>query len=127
MHIRPFVTVEWYGNEYHLKATMGAINEIEGLGVDPVRVAQAAASGTVMRGQLSTIYAVLLRHAGVNVSNDDVYSGMFGGADVTTDDLLVATSEALALIFPQNTGGEAAKKKLPKLIRKAGNPQDGAA
>lgn len=118
--IRPFLTVEWGGTEYRLTATMAAINEIEGAGVNPVKVAMEASQGNPMRGQLATVYAVLLRHAGCSdVTAEDVYAGMFGGADVDSTDVLAAAFAAINLIFPPSTGGEAAKKKLPRLVMPA--------
>lgn len=113
MIIYPEITLEWEGVEYTTAATFKIINKIE-QSFSLAGLTVKIQNGDVPLSSLAIIYANLLRGAGVNVSEDEVYATMYGQndkAELTQEDLIAASAAALGACFPQNKPVEPKGKK----------------
>ena len=104
------IRITWKGQEVEIVATMRVINAIEN-DVNLARLAQRVAQGDPPLSQISTVYAHLLSAAGVSVTPEEIYAGMYGAGDVDHDDLIGAAVAALEAVYPDNSGGTKSKKK----------------
>lgn len=111
--IYPEVTIEWGGVEYKTKATFKVINKIEQT-VSLAGLVTRVQSGDVPLSHLATVYANLLRGAGVVVTEEDVFNAMFGAddsAELTQEEVIGLASNALAACFPASAPVEKDVKK----------------
>ena len=102
--------IKWQGEEVTLRATMRIINEIEQT-VSLAALARRVNQGDIPLSHLATVYACLLRGAGVYVTDEDVYASMFGAGEYEEKDLITAAITALDCVFPEMPGQKSAKKK----------------
>ena len=114
MIVYPEVSIEWAGKTYDTKVTMKIINKIE-QSVSLTGLIVKVQSGEVPLSHLAVVYGNLLRSAGVNASDDDVYGAMFGvesECGLSQQDIIAASAAALAACFPTNVPvSKDAKKK----------------
>lgn len=113
--IYPEVSIEWAGVEYETKATFKVINKIE-QSVSLAGLVTKVQSGDVPLSHLATVYGNLLRGAGVEVDDEEVFAAMFGAdsdAELTQQEVIGLAASALAACFPTNapTDDKVKKKK----------------
>ena len=111
--IYPEVNIEWGGVEYSTKATFKVINKIEQT-VSLAGLVTKVQSGDVPLSHLATVYANLLRGAQVVVSDEEVFASMMGadgGAELSQQDLITLSANALTACFPTNAPVDKAIKK----------------
>ena len=104
MIVYPEVTIEWAGKEHEIKVTMKVINKIEQT-VSLAGLISRVQTGDVPLSHLAVVYANMLRSAGVQVADDDVYGAMFGEkgeSELTQQEVINAAVTALAACFPSN-------------------------
>lgn len=111
--IYPEVTIEWAGVEYSTKATFKVINKIE-QSVSLAGLVTKVQSGDVPLSHLATVYANLLRGAGVAADDEEVFAAMFGAdtsAQLSQTDIIALAASALSACFPTNAPKEESVKK----------------
>jgi hypothetical protein len=70
------VTITWRGNEYSVTPSLKMLRTIEMMGISIFGVASSVQSGTPAFASIASIAGVLLRAAGANVSDDEVFAEM---------------------------------------------------
>ena len=112
--IYPEVTIEWAGVEYKTKATFKVINKIE-QSVSLAGLVVKVQACDVPLSHLATVYANLLRGAGVAADDEEVYASMYGAetdAQLSQSEIIDLAASALTACFPANApAGKAVKKK----------------
>jgi predicted ATP-dependent serine protease len=85
------VEITWGGEVYRVKPTMRILNEIEQL--SPLsKIARRILDGEPPKSHIAVAVAILLRSAGVQVSDEDVY------AELVTGDSSFVADVGIALI-----------------------------
>src|SRR5690625_6838995 len=74
------VTLEWHGKKYTIKPTLELINEIENK-FSLSRVVSRIAAGDPPISHIATMVGTMLRYAGAQVSDDEVYAELLAGED----------------------------------------------
>lgn len=106
MSVRPTRVFEdfkiaWHGVEYVIPSdrVLPAIARVERIITAVELLRQIEDTGAVSMSRLSMAFGSLLRYAGARVTDDEIYSGMFGGEEPQR--LILTTIEALlALMIP---------------------------
>lgn len=70
------VTITWRGKEYVVTPSLRMLRTIEMMGISIFGVASSIQSGTPAFASLATIAGVMLRSAGANVSDDEIFADM---------------------------------------------------
>lgn len=127
------IRLEWGGEEFVIPSdrVMGAIMRVE----EHVTLAElhedAAKRRTVRMGRLASAYGSLLRYAGARVSDDEVYAGMFSGAEKSEATMTAMQGLMMMMVPPSamtasSNTGPAPKKTLPSASsRKPSRPSSG--
>lgn len=84
----------WKGVDYTVTPSMRLMRSIEMGDISLTDIAVRAASGRPPVSHLSYVIAKMLQSAGVNVSEEDVYSEIMGGKDDEIGKLFAATLTA---------------------------------
>lgn len=121
------VHLEWDGKRYTVPSDrmMGAIARIE----EHVTLSELLKTGrereTVKLAVLARAYATVLRYAGADVTDEDVYGGMFAGMSQTAA-VRAAVESLMAMMVPpqaiaavQNAGGAVTPGNLNRRARRA--------
>lgn len=121
------VKLIWRDREYTIPARnmMGAIARIEDHVTMP-EMQRFGERGTAPMAKLASAFASVLRFAGAQVSDDEVYAAMFEGADAQ---MQVATSiqTLLAMMVPKRVRNKVATKTDEELETEAKNSLPAAA
>lgn len=70
------VTITWRGKDYIVTPSIRMLRTIEMMGISLFSVATSISSGAPAFASLSSIAGVMLRSAGADVSDDDIYAEM---------------------------------------------------
>lgn len=114
------IDIEWAGKDYEVKVDFEVIRKVE----QKVNLAalsnRTAIDGAPCLTSLAVIYATLLRSAGVDVKDGDVYESMYGANDdsgMTQQELITASALIIQALSPRpapvkkkTTTGKAKKK-----------------
>lgn len=94
------IRLEWQGRQHVIRANrvMGAIARIEDV-ITLVELQRYADRGTAPLAKIAMAYGAVLRYAGADASDDDVYAGMFSG-NSSQDDVVASVSQLLAMMIP---------------------------
>jgi hypothetical protein len=100
MSIFEDVSLKWNGAEYKVEAgkIMGAIAVIEEV-VTLQELAEYATTGKTPLSKLAMAFGSVLRYAGANVKDEEVYAGMFQGAGQNS--AIQSLSVLLSMMIPQ--------------------------
>jgi len=95
------IKLEWQGREYRIppRKIMGAIHAIENVITLP-EMAEVAARGKISR--IAAAYGAVLRYAGAQVEDLDVYYGMFGDPN-NAEAMQTALAALVAMMVPPVT------------------------
>src|SRR5690554_7449802 len=95
-----FQTVElgWRGEQYDITPSMAVLNRIEDK-VSLSRLAHRLATGDPPLSQLATVIGVLLREAGADASDEEVYQELMTGDSDAVKDMAGAVMMA---VFPNS-------------------------
>lgn len=82
MSIFKEVKLQWNGRDYvippdNVLMAIAKVEDILTLG----ELSRAMVKNTIPTGKLAQAFGAILRHAGANVTDDEVYAGMFGSGD----------------------------------------------
>ncbi len=100
------VTLAWAGSEYVIPGNrvMGAIARIEDV-VTLEELGRYGERGTMPLAKLAMAYGAVLRYAGANVKDDEVFAGMFSDGQKQTD-LVTALMSLLTMMLPLGSAEE---------------------
>lgn len=93
------VSLRWGGEEYKIEPTkvMGAIARVEEI-ITLKELGEYAQKGDAPMAKLAMAFGSVLRYAGARVSDEEVYSGMFGGEAQQT--ALMSITVLLQMMIP---------------------------
>ena len=99
------IEIEWGGKDYEIKVDFEVIRKVE----QKVNLAalsnRAVVDGAPCLTSLAIIYASLLRSAGVDVQDSDVYESMYGANDdsgMTQSELITASAMVIQALAPRS-------------------------
>lgn len=104
------IQLGWGGEQYSITPTMKLLNKIE-QDVSLARLAHRMSVGDVPMSQLACVIGTLLRAAGANASDEEVYSEMMTGEPGAIQDM---ASTVMLAVFPQPKKSEAPPKPKAK-------------
>lgn len=89
------VVFDWHGKEYRIPANrmLGAIARVEDV-ITMGQLGQHTQRGTPPVSKVAQAYGAVLRYAGVRVTDDEVYCGMFANGDLNN-----AVTDAVNSLF----------------------------
>lgn len=120
------VTLGWQGKSYTLPANrvLGAVARIEEV-ITLAELAKHASGGNAPLARLAQAYGSVLRYAGADVADDEVYAGMFGGEEAR--ELVSAAVQGLLgmMISPEIRRRIEAGMSLPKPVLAKGETAPG--
>jgi len=94
------IPLEWDGVTYTIPANrvLGAVARIEDI-ITLHELGEYSARGTAPMGKLAKAYGAVLRYAGADLSDEDVYLGMFSGG-VSPEAMMVAINGLVGIMVP---------------------------
>jgi hypothetical protein len=94
------VTLSWEGRDHTIPANrvLGAIARIEDV-VTLEELSRYGERGTMPLAKLAMAYGAVLRYAGANVKDDEVFTGMFSDGQKQSD-LVTALMSLLTMMLP---------------------------
>lgn len=114
------ITANYNGQELHIIPDMRLLQRIENKGISLFKVTQEAAKGNPQLSLISAILGEVLRYAGQNVTDEELFTSFYTGEGGGEN---LAMFQAIALhLIP-----EAAVKKLQPLPETAETPEAGEA
>ncbi len=112
--------IAWSGGEKTIAANrvLMAIARVEQIITAP-ELMKYGTSGTMPMARLSQAYGELLRYAGFDVADDDIYTSMMGAGKSNAEVITTAVLGILLLMVP-TTGGAVTPGNLVKALRTSG-------
>jgi hypothetical protein len=98
------IKISWADRDYIIKANrvMGAIARIEDI-MTLNELQRFLARGAAPLGKVSMAYGTVLRYAGADVTDEQVYAGMFGAGDTSADSIIASVQALVAMMIPPPT------------------------
>lgn len=95
------IKFEWDGRTYLLPArkSLGAIALVENT-ITLQELARYSRDGLAPRGKLAIAFGDLLRYCGAEVTNEEIYLGMFGGEEDIVSAIGTAVATLMQLMIP---------------------------
>ena len=84
------IVLEWEGKPYRIANDMRAIRQVERVINRPDVQADLSAAGLLVPADIAEIFAGLLRLGGAEVTDDEVYTGLFRGGATEVDQIAAA-------------------------------------
>ncbi len=100
MALRKPLVITWKGKDYKLIVTMDVIDRVEGQ-INIGRLLAQQTTGDIRFSHVAKFIAILLTEAGCETTQEDVYTGMFSGGDITPANLLGFMTSVLSAFFPE--------------------------
>ena len=103
------IGLSWEGKDFTIPAerVLGAIAEVEEVVVFPDLVAMI--SGKPNMSKISRAYGALLRYAGAQLTDDQVYAGMFREGETHTQVLTALNALVMLMMPPASLAGAASE------------------
>jgi len=99
MAINKTIKITWDGKPYKINMTMRLIDQIEE-DINLLQLVNRVTQGDIRYSHCAHLIALLLSSAGCEVTQDQVFEGMFAGDDFTPTDLIDVMYEIFNVIFP---------------------------
>lgn len=114
------IRLEWAGKEYTIKSNrmLGAIARIEDV-VTLSELQRFGARGTVPMAKIAMAYGAVLRYMGAEVTDDEVYAGMFGATGTGADAVVNSISALVAMMIPPQPEKPAKEPKPGNAVKAA--------
>lgn len=108
------VEIEWKGTKYTIKKNrvLGAIARIEDV-VTMSELQRFWDRGTAPMAKIAMAYGAVLRYVGVNVTDDEVYEGMFSKEKGSSENVVASVAALVEMMIPP-----VARKVLKEQIEK---------
>jgi hypothetical protein len=100
MALRKELTLNWQGKPFKLLVTMLVIDKIED-SINIGRLLAQHATGDIRFSHVARFISLLLNEAGAEVTQEEVYSGMFTDGDITAANLHVFMGNVFEAFFPE--------------------------
>lgn len=100
MAIRKPIELSWNGKTHKLLITMDVIDRLED-SVNLMQLVHQAGSGDIRFTKVAKLFATLLQCAGEDVTQEQVFQGMFGGGETSPTDVVAILEPVFGAIFPQ--------------------------
>jgi len=100
MAINKTITIGYGGKDYKLKMTMEVIDRLEEK-LNLIQMANRLSKGDIRFSHAAKLVAAVLTEAGCEVTQEQVYSDMFGGQDIDPSIVMNVIANVLAAIFPE--------------------------
>lgn len=111
MAINRTITIEWDGKAYECRVTMVLIDRIEEE-LNLSKMLSTLSSGDIRFSHAAKLVAFLLRDAGAEVTQEEVYQGLFAGDDgLDSREIGAVIGEIMMAIFPEPPKKPKAKPK----------------
>src|SRR5690554_10296 len=107
------ILMEWEGTEYTVKPTMRLMQDIEQK-FSISRVAHRITQGDVPLSHMAAIVGAMLRSAGAEVTDDDVFSELMTGDAQVVQDMAIALISAAFPFQGKDQGNSPAPKPAAK-------------
>ena len=109
MALRKELVLNWEGEKFKLLVTMSVIDKIED-SINIGRLLAQHATGDIRFSHVARFISLLLNEAGAEVTQEEVYAGMFTEGDITAANLHEFMGHVFEAFFPEP------KKKEPTTI-----------
>ena len=100
MALRKELVLNWQEKQFKLLVTMAVIDRIED-SVNVGRLLAQHATGDVRFSHVAKFIALLLNEAGAEVTQEEVYAGMFTDGDITAANLHEFMGHVFEAFFPE--------------------------
>lgn len=101
MAIRNAIEMTWKGEQFDVLVTMDVIDKLEDH-LNLMQMMQQVQEGDIRFSKCAQLLALLLNSAGCKVTQDEMYSSLFGnGDDITPDGLIIILFEIFSSVFPE--------------------------
>jgi len=121
MAINDTLPLSWEGEDYELIVTMKIVDKIEEH-VNLMKMVGMMSQDIpdIRFSQAAKVISILLTAAGCPVSQEDVWNGMFGDGELTTEDAVIIMWKIIPCIFPEPKKKPTAGKRLKSSTRTRG-------
>lgn len=109
MALRKELVLNWEGEKFKLLVTMSVIDKVED-SINIGRLLAQHATGDIRFSHVARFISLLLNEAGAEVTQEEVYAGMFTEGDITASNLHEFMGHVFEAFFPEP------KKKEPTTI-----------
>ena len=119
------VTITWRGKDYIVTPSLRMLRTIEMMGISLFSVATSISSGAPAFASLSSIAGVMLRSAGADVSDDDIYAEMQKSLTSGNAQSIVEMMGVILMAFnpvEENTGKADAQSASQSKVRAKSKP-----
>lgn len=100
------LTLEWRGKKYIINVTMRTVDYIDGQ-MNLTEFVMRVASRDMRMSHAAHLISLLLIEGGTeNITQDDVYDGMFGKGDVDIDNVYELINDIIESLYPPREGDE---------------------
>lgn len=126
MSLRKPLTINWKGKVYSLVVTMEVIDRIENH-ISLITMVRRCAAGDVRMSHAAKLISLVLKEAGCDASQEEVYGDLFGGSEVSPAELRTLLNGIFSVIFPEqkkkseSETGEKKNTKSPTKTNSRGN------
>jgi len=100
MGLRKELVLNWQGEKYKLLVTMSVIDKLED-SINIGRLLAQHATGDIRFSHVARFVSLLLNQAGAEVTQEEVYSGMFTDGDITAANLHEFMGHVFEAFFPE--------------------------
>lgn len=100
MAINNTIELAWDGKSYPVLVTMGLIDLIE-QDINLVQFMREVERSDLRTSKIAKLFSILLSSAGCEVSQEQVYEGMFGSGEVQPELVVVTLYQVFAAVFPE--------------------------
>lgn len=98
MNINSEINLTWEGKEYKLLVTMAHIDEIE-KDINLLHMTQQCAAMDLRLSHVAKLISIILNQAGAKTTQEQVYTGMFNGAETSVVDVIDMLHDILSVLF----------------------------
>ena len=100
MALRKELVLNWEGKKFKLMVTMSVIDKIED-SINIGRLLAQHATGDIRFSHVARFISLLLNEAGAEVTQEEVYAGMFTDGDITPANLHEFMGNVFEAFFPE--------------------------
>lgn len=113
MAINKKLELYWKGKPYPIIINMRMVDDIESQGINLIKMQDQLNRGDVRFSHAAKLISILLNFGGADVSQDQVWEGMFSDGDLQAVDCIPLLKEIFLATFPdiKKKSIEVAKKK----------------
>ena len=100
MALRKELVLNWQDEKFKLLVTMAVIDKVED-SINIGRLLAQHATGDIRFSHVARFISLILNEAGAEVTQEEVYAGMFTDGDITAANLHVFMGNVFEAFFPE--------------------------